>query len=87
MQMEDLLLLVARDVDGGRSAGCMWLSFLQKETLFSTFNLELAAGNFDKLSHGHRTGKGQFSFPFQRKAMPKNAPTTTHLHSSHMLVK
>ena len=30
----------------------------------------------------HRTGKGQFSFQSQRKAMPKNAPTTTRLHSS-----
>ena len=36
---------------------------------------------------GHRTGKGQFSFQFQRKAMPKNAQTTTQLHSYHMLVK
>ena len=26
---------------------------------------------FGKLSSGHRTGKGQFSFQFQRKAMPK----------------
>ena len=40
-----------------------------------------------KLSSGHRSGKGQFSFQFQRKAMPKNAQTTTQLHSSHMLVK
>ena len=40
-----------------------------------------------KLSNGHRTGKGQFSFQSQRKAMPKNAQTTTQLHSSHMLVK
>ena len=40
-----------------------------------------------KLGSGHRTGKGQFSFQFQRKAMPKNAQTTTQLHSSHMLVK
>ena len=32
------------------------------------------------------TGKGQFSFQFQRKAMPKNAQTTAQLHSSHMLV-
>ena len=32
-------------------------------------------------------GKGQFSFQFQRKAMPKNAPTTAQLHSSHMIVK
>ena len=40
-----------------------------------------------KLSSGHRTGKGQFSFQSLRKAMPKNAQTTTQLHSSHMLVK
>ena len=31
--------------------------------------------------------KGQFSFQSQRKAMQKNAQTTTQLHSSHMLVK
>ena len=30
-----------------------------------------------KTSSGHRTGKGQFSFESQRKAMPKNAQTTT----------
>ena len=40
-----------------------------------------------KFSSGHRTGKGQFSFQSQRKAMPKNAQTTAQLHSSHMLVK
>ena len=40
-----------------------------------------------KHSSGHRTGKGQFSFQSQRKIMPKNAQTSTHLHSSHMLVK
>ena len=45
------------------------------------------ASKFGKLSSGHRTGKGQFSFQFQRKAMPKNAQTTTQLHSSHTLVK
>ena len=31
---------------------------------------------FGKLSSGHRTGKGQFSFQSQRKAMPKNAQNT-----------
>ena len=41
------------------------------------------ASKFGKLSSGHRTGKGQFSFQFQRKAMPKNVQTTTQLHSSH----
>ena len=38
---------------------------------------------FGKLSNGYRTGKGQFSFQSQRKAMPKNAQTITQLHSSH----
>ena len=38
-------------------------------------------------SSGHRTGKGQFSFQSQRKAVPKNAQTTAQLHSSHTLVK
>ena len=42
---------------------------------------------FGKLSGGHRTGKGQFSFQSQRKAMPKNAQTTAQLYSSHMLAK
>ena len=40
-----------------------------------------------KLSSGHRTGKGQFSFQSQRKAIPKNAQTTALLQSSYMLVK
>ena len=31
-------------------------------------------------------GKGQVSFQSQRKATPKNAQTTTRLHSSHTLV-
>ena len=42
---------------------------------------------FGKLSSGHRTGKGQFSFQSQTKAMSKNVQTTAQLHSSHMLVK
>ena len=45
------------------------------------------ASKFGKLSSGHRTGKSQFSFQSQRKAMPKNVQTTTQLHSSHTLAK
>ena len=45
------------------------------------------ASKFGKLSSGHRTGRGQFSFQSQRKAIPKNAQTTAQLHSSHTLVK
>ena len=45
------------------------------------------ASKLGKCSSGHRTGKGQFSFQSQRNTMPKNAQTTTQLHSSHKLVK
>ena len=38
---------------------------------------------FGKLSSGHRTGKRQFSFQSQRKAMPKNVQTTAQLLISH----
>ena len=40
-----------------------------------------------KLSIGHRSGKDQFSFQSQRRAMPKNVPTTMQLHSFHMLAR
>ena len=38
-----------------------------------------------KLSSGHRTGKGQFSFQSQRKAMPNNVQIILQLHSFHMI--
>ena len=34
-----------------------------------------------------RTGKSQFSFQTQRKAVPNNVQTTAQLYSSHMLAK
>ena len=45
------------------------------------------ASKFGKWSHGHRTGKGQFSLKSQRKAIPKNVQTTAQLHSFHKLTK
>ena len=45
------------------------------------------ASKFEKLSRGHRTGKGQFSFQFQRKTMPKSVQTTSQMHSFHTLAK
>ena len=45
---------------------------------------------FGKLSSGHRTGKGQFSFQFQRKAMPKNVQTIAVVlisHASKVMIK
>ena len=47
------------------------------------------ASKFGKLGSGHRTGKSQFLFQSQRKAMPKNAQTTAqcthHTHRKVML--
>ena len=40
---------------------------------------------FGKLSSGHRTGKVQFSFQSQRRAMPTNVQTTVQMHSFHTL--
>ena len=45
------------------------------------------ASKFGKLNSGHRTGKGQFSFQSQRRAISKNVQTTAWLHSSYTLVK
>ena len=45
------------------------------------------ASKFGKLSSGHRTGKGQFLFQPQRKAIPKNAQNTAKFLSSHTLEK
>ena len=42
---------------------------------------------FGKFNSGHRTGKGQFSFQSQRRAMPKNVQITIQLHSFHMKVR
>ena len=46
---------------------------------------------FGKLSSGHRTGKGQFSFQSQRKAMPKNAKCYCTIalisHASKIMLK
>ena len=46
---------------------------------------QILEDNAVKVLHSicHRTGKGQFSFQSQRKAMPKNAQTPAQLHSSH----
>ena len=45
------------------------------------------ASKFGKLSSGHRTGLGQFSFQSQRRAISMNGKTTAQLHSSHTLAR
>ena len=43
------------------------------------------AAKLGKFSSGHRTGKGQFSFQSQRRAIPNSVQTTIQLCSFHML--
>ena len=62
------------------------LSYFKSQKMMLLKCCSQYASKFGKLISGHRTGKGQFSFQSQRKAMPKNAQTTTQLHSSHTLV-
>ena len=38
------------------------------------------ASKFGKLSSGHRTGKGQFSFQYQIKTWPKNVMLISHVN-------
>ena len=49
------------------------------------------ASKFGKLSSGHRTGKGQFSFQSQRKAMPKKCSNCCTIalisHASKVMLK
>ena len=44
-------------------------------------------GKFGKLSSGHRTGKGQFSFQSPKLFNAKNVQTTAQLHSSQILAR
>ena len=47
------------------------------------------ASKFGKLSSGHKTGKGQFSFQSQRKTMPKECSNycTIISHASEVMLK
>ena len=49
------------------------------------------ASKFGKLSSGHRTGKDQFYFQFQRRAIPKECPSyctiALILHGSKVMLK
>ena len=65
----------------------IYMSYFKSWKMMSWKCCTQYASKFGKLSSGHRTGKGQFLFQSQRKAMPKNAQATVQLHSSHMLVK
>ena len=58
---------------------------IQKMMLFECYTQYIS--KCGKLSSGHRTGKGQFSFQSQRRAMPKNAQTTVQLQSFQTIAR
>ena len=47
--------------------------------------LHSICSKFGKISSGQRIGKDQSTSLSQRRALPKNAPTTVQLHSFHTL--
>ena len=49
--------------------------------------LHSMCSKFGRFSSGHRTGKDQFSFQSQIRAVPKIVQTAGQLCSSHMLVR
>ena len=61
--------------------------FITLKTIMSLKCCTQYASKFGKLSSGHRTGKGQFSFQSQRKVMPKIVQITAHLCLFHMLAR
>ena len=63
------------------------LSYFKSQKMMLLECFTQYASKFGKLSGGHRTGKGQFSFQSQRRAMSKNVQTTTQLNSFHMLAR
>ena len=69
---------------GGDGIPVVLFQFLKDDAVKVLYSI---CQQFGKLSSGHRTGKGQFSFQSQRKAMRRNAQTTAQLHSFETLVK
>ena len=71
----------------GGSVTNSWQREIKKNSAVTVTAIVCTYSKSGKLSSGHRTGKGQFAFQSQRKAMPKNAQTIAQMHSSHTLVK
>ena len=61
------------------------LSYFKKMMLLKCFTQY--PRKFGKLSSGHRTGKGQFSFQSQRKAMPTYHTIALISHASKVMLK
>ena len=71
--------ITANKSSGGDRIPAKLFEILKDEAV-KVLHFSKYASKFGRLSSGHRTGKGQFSFQSQRKAMPKNVQTTAQLH-------
>ena len=78
------IVLISRvsKITWGRTPKSQWSVYC----ILSVYGCTQYTSKFGKLSSGHRTGKGQFSFQSLRKAT-KNAQIIAQLHSFHTLVK
>ena len=67
------------------------LNYLKSQKMMLLRCYTQHARKFGKLSSGHRTGKDQFSFQYQRRTMPKNVQTTIQFafisHTSKVILK
>ena len=79
--------ITSNNASGGNGIPVELFQILKDDAVESAALNIWKASKSGKLRSGHRTGKGQFPFQSQRKAMPKNAQTTAQSHSSHTLVK
>ena len=76
-----LILLRSLSYEKGHS------EFVSEAYLSKQFWIKIKCSRIYNQEINNKTGKGQFSFHSQTKAMPKNAQTTTQVHSSHMVLK
>ena len=79
--------ITTNKASGGDGIPVELFQILEEDAVKVLHSICLQLWKTQKLSSGHRTGKGQFSFQSQRRAMTKNVQTTAQLHSSHTLAK
>ena len=79
--------IITNKVSGGDGIPVELFQILKDDVVRVLHSICQYASKFGKLSRGHRIGTGQFSFPSQRRAKPKNVQTILQLCSFHILVK
>ena len=78
---------VLGSITTNKASGCDGISAELFQTLKAVNVLHSVCQQIWKIQQWPQYWKGQFSFQSQRRAMPKNAQTTTKLYSFHMLAR